>query len=69
MLFKEYVRGEPVVLTRAAASKKALSELAPKARYLHIATHGWFAPETVKSMRDGGEQEVDPFGRGRSWAV
>ena len=37
------------------ASKKALRELAPKARFLHIATHGWFAPETFKSMIDSAE--------------
>jgi tetratricopeptide (TPR) repeat protein len=36
----------------AGASRARLIGLAPKARYLHIATHGWFAPESVSSWSD-----------------
>ena len=43
---------EPVLLTRDAATKAAFHELAPGKRYLHVATHGWFAPETVPSRLD-----------------
>ncbi|MCY2960487.1 MAG: CHAT domain-containing protein [Planctomycetota bacterium] len=40
------------VLTRRAASRESLVELAPNARWLHVATHGWFAPESVRSSED-----------------
>jgi CHAT domain-containing protein len=54
-----------MVLEGARATKSALYELAPKARYLHIATHGWFAPETFTSMIDSAEQasERERFAR------
>jgi CHAT domain-containing protein len=29
-----------------------LEELAPRARWLHVATHGWFASESIKSWSD-----------------
>ncbi len=41
-----------VVLDKSKASRAALVELAPKARFLHIATHGWFAPESIRSWAD-----------------
>ncbi len=43
---------EPHVLTRKKATRAAFARLAPKARFLHLATHGWFAPESVPSMAD-----------------
>ena len=57
--YAELIGGEPVVLVKAEATKKALVELAPQARYLHIATHGWFAPETFTSMIDSVEGRPD----------
>ncbi len=36
----------------AAASRERLLAVAPKARWLHIATHGWFAPESIQSWSD-----------------
>ncbi len=41
-----------VVLERGKASRENLVELAPKARFLHVATHGWFAPESIRSFED-----------------
>ena len=41
-----------VVLERDKASRENLIELAPKARFLHVATHGWFAPESIRSFED-----------------
>ncbi|MCE9592955.1 MAG: CHAT domain-containing protein [Planctomycetes bacterium] len=41
-----------LVLEKRKASREALVELAPKARFLHVATHGWFAPESIKSWSD-----------------
>jgi len=36
----------------ADASRARLLFLAPNARWLHIATHGWFAPESIHSWND-----------------
>lgn len=40
------------VLEKRRASRAALEELAPKARWLHVATHGWFASESIRSWKD-----------------
>ncbi len=40
------------VLERREASRRGLVELAPSARWLHVATHGWYAPESVRSLAD-----------------
>jgi CHAT domain-containing protein len=48
---------EPWLLGGAEASKAALLALAPRARFLHLATHGWFAPESVPSQAD--ERKLD----------
>ena len=37
-------RSWPIVLTGERATRAALEELAPRARFLHVATHGWFSP-------------------------
>jgi CHAT domain-containing protein len=34
------------------ATRDALVAAAPRARWLHIATHGWFAPESIRSWED-----------------
>ncbi len=36
----------------ADATRERLALLAPSARWLHIATHGWFAPESILSWND-----------------
>ncbi len=60
-LYEELRGGEPVLRTRSRATKAALVELAPRARYLHLATHGWFVPESeARSSLDAG---VDPEAR------
>lgn len=41
-----------MVLLGDEASRESLVELAPRARWLHLATHGWFAPESVISWAD-----------------
>jgi CHAT domain-containing protein len=41
-----------LVLEGRRASRAALEEAAPKARWLHVATHGWFAPESIRSWED-----------------
>jgi CHAT domain-containing protein len=36
----------------ASASRARLLAAAPRARWLHVATHGWFAPESIRSWSD-----------------
>ncbi len=40
------------VLTGHEATRDRLEVLAPRARWIHIATHGWFAPESIRSSVD-----------------
>lgn len=58
MLATDAVSEEPRVVTGAAAHKGALLELAPNARWLHLATHGWFAPEAAVSALDAAQPLV-----------
>ncbi|MCY2958977.1 MAG: CHAT domain-containing protein [Planctomycetota bacterium] len=44
--------GARQVLEKRQASREALEEVALRARWLHIATHGWFAPESIRSWVD-----------------
>lgn len=41
-----------LLLAGRDASRRRLEEAASKARWLHVATHGWFAPDAVKSWED-----------------
>jgi tetratricopeptide (TPR) repeat protein len=50
--FESWSGIEANLVTGAAATKAALVERVDEARYLHIATHGWFAPPTAVSMLD-----------------
>jgi CHAT domain-containing protein len=51
-------------LTGAGATKAALYVAAPETRWLHLATHGWFAPETFRSQLDGlSERAREPWRR------
>ena len=59
-IFSKHFGAKPVVISGRKASKQELYSLAPDARYLHVATHGWFAPETLESMLD---LLPDPSGR------
>ncbi len=47
--FRETFEVEAELLTGTAASKAALHASASGTRFLHIATHGWFRPESVAS--------------------
>jgi CHAT domain-containing protein len=44
----------PVLCERTHATRESLFALAHQARWLHIATHGWFAPESIPSWSDAG---------------
>jgi CHAT domain-containing protein len=51
-LFDTVFRDANFLVKGAHASKRSLIALAPKAKYFHIATHGYFAPEETKSILD-----------------
>ena len=61
-LFEEAFETEPTLLTRKKTTKAALFESAAGKRYLHLATHGWFAPESVRSTEDA-RPEGEGFAR------
>lgn len=47
--FHETFATNATVLTRAEASKYAFARAVEGARFVHVATHGWFAPESIES--------------------
>jgi CHAT domain-containing protein len=49
---RETLGDEILLLSGSNATKAALFAAAPKARWLHVATHGWFASEGFKSQLD-----------------
>lgn len=49
---------ESVVLRRSDATKRAFVESLEGVGFLHLATHGWFVPDSVPSLIDSGP--VDP---------
>lgn len=51
-LFRGAFGKKGLLIENAQASKASLIALAPRARYLHVATHGFFAAESVKSILD-----------------
>jgi len=51
-LFEDAFETAPALLTRKQTTKAALFDSAAGKRYLHLATHGWFAPESVRSIQD-----------------
>jgi CHAT domain-containing protein len=57
ILFEDAFELGPVLLTRKETTKAALFAAAPGVRFVHLATHGWFAPERVKSILDTNENE------------
>ncbi len=63
-LYSEAFGHDPDQLAGRAATKEALFERAPRARWLHIATHGYFAPESVR-----GADEERPAEAGRWTAM
>jgi tetratricopeptide (TPR) repeat protein len=47
-----YPRGTVSISRQAQATEAAFRELAPGKRYLHLATHGFFAPPALRSFLD-----------------
>jgi CHAT domain-containing protein len=46
---KLFKAGKSTILTESAATKAAVRKALANVRYAHIATHGYFAPDSVKS--------------------
>lgn len=62
----ERVCGDATILvTGTDASREALERLSSQARWLHVATHGWFAPDSIRSSSD--LEPLDAFGSTVSW--
>ena len=51
--FRSSFGGEADVRTGGTASKEEFTALAPRARFLHVATHGWFADAAPDAMLAG----------------
>jgi len=51
-LWEEQDLGPSMLLTGTHGSRADLLEAAPRARFVHIATHGWYAPESIQSTAD-----------------
>jgi len=52
-LFEERTGVDAVLLTGEGTTKAALTEHVTGKRFLHLATHGWFAADTIRSTQDG----------------
>jgi CHAT domain-containing protein len=55
-LFEARFESEAELALGRTMTKAAFRERAPGVRFLHIATHGWFAPETVRSTLDPSDE-------------
>lgn len=56
-LFASLGEREALILEGRRASREALEGVDERANWLHVATHGWFAPESVRSWSDVQEGE------------
>lgn len=66
-LSEELLGAETKILRGRAVTSETLAEVAAGKRYVHLATHGWFLPETVKSLLDEEPQEAqDLLGTGET---
>src|SRR5262249_2480240 len=63
-LFGDAFEAKPSVLDGPRATKAALAEQGRGARFLHLATHGWFAPEVFRSQLDAQLDRGDAERRG-----
>jgi CHAT domain-containing protein len=60
---------EPMLLSGRDANRERFALSASGATYLHLATHGWFAPETVRSSGAASEPIDKALGAGRYLTV
>ncbi|MEM6674646.1 MAG: CHAT domain-containing tetratricopeptide repeat protein [Planctomycetota bacterium] len=67
-LAQEALEVEPVMLGADAVTADALATAAAGKKHVHIATHGWFMPESVRSMidHDPGDERMGLLGTERT---
>jgi CHAT domain-containing protein/tetratricopeptide (TPR) repeat protein len=53
-LYQRAFGADAIVLEGAYASRESIERLAPSARYVHLATHGWFKPAPNESTAGSG---------------
>ncbi|MCE9548030.1 MAG: CHAT domain-containing protein [Planctomycetia bacterium] len=61
---QQYPQGRLTQLRKSDATEEALWREAPRHRWLHIATHGFFAPQNIRSAI-ATQQRMDPASRER----
>ncbi len=64
---KAWKDGTRRVLTKEEATKSAIAEAAPRARWLHVATHGYFSDASVKIL--GESDSAEDHGLWRSMSL
>ncbi|MEM6672499.1 MAG: CHAT domain-containing tetratricopeptide repeat protein [Planctomycetota bacterium] len=64
------LNGSPELLSGSTVTESTLRAAVPGKRYVHIATHGWFMPDTIRSMLDpeGAVRASDLLGTERTVA-
>ncbi len=58
---KHFRPARPDILAGAAATEEAFRQAAPKHRYLHLATHGYFAPPQLRSALAPSNANANPL--------
>jgi CHAT domain-containing protein/Tfp pilus assembly protein PilF len=62
-IYRHSGAGEPCLISGREATKTAFRSGAPRHRWVHVATHGFFAPESVRSaLAPADAQRVQPTG-------
>jgi len=56
---KQVATGESSTLESREATESAFREQAPKHQWLHVITHGFFAPETVRSAIQSTDEDIN----------
>jgi CHAT domain-containing protein len=64
-LHARLLKGDAQILKGSKASKATLVAILPGRRFVHLATHGWFAPESRVSLADAGSERTGARGRTR----
>jgi CHAT domain-containing protein/tetratricopeptide (TPR) repeat protein len=64
---QRYAGGKTTMLRKDAATEDAVRRQAPRHRYLHFATHGFFAPEQMRSGLTGALRDTDKEAALLSW--
>lgn len=64
---QRYAEGKATMLRKDEATEEAVRRQAPRHRYLHFATHGFFAPESMRSGLTVASRDTDQEAAALSW--